>query len=51
MAIKDPENKDYWIVDRDTEVVNLFLAIYGGEKEKSDSCLPERKEILTPTFI
>ena len=50
--IKDPENKDYWIVDKEAaEVVKLIFRLFmeGKNRNQIAVCLKE-KEILTPTF-
>ncbi|WP_343109235.1 recombinase family protein, partial [Streptococcus anginosus] len=50
--IKDPKNKDYWIVDREAaEVVKLIFRLFmeGKNRNQIAVCLKE-KEILTPTF-
>lgn len=51
--IKDPENKDYWIVDKEAaEVVKLIFRLFmEGEKQKSDSCLSERKRDTNPNLL
>ena len=50
--IKDPNNKDYWIVDKEAaEVVKLIFRLFmeGKNRNQIAVCLKE-KEILTPTF-
>lgn len=50
--IKDPENKDYWIVDREAaEVVKLIFRLFMEEKQKSDSRLSERKRNTNPNLL
>ena len=50
--IKDPNNKDYWIVDKEAaKVVKLIFTLFmeGKNRNQIAVCLKER-EILTPTF-
>ncbi|MDI6413982.1 recombinase family protein [Solobacterium moorei] len=50
--IKDPENKDYWIVDREAaEVVKLIFRLFMEGKNRNQIAIYlKEKEILTPTF-
>ena len=50
--IKDPENKDYWIVDREAaEVVKLIFRLFmEGKNRNQIAVYLKEKEILTPTF-
>lgn len=50
--IKDPENKDYWIVDREAaEVVKLIFRLFMEGKNRNQIAIHLKdKEILTPTF-
>ena len=50
--IKDPENKDYWIVDREAaEVVKLIFTLFmEGKNRNQIATYLKDKEILTPTF-
>lgn len=50
--IKDLKNKDYWIVDKEAaEVVKLIFRLFMEEKQKSDSCLSERKRNTNPNLL
>ena len=50
--IKDPENKDYWIVDKEAaEVVKLIFRLFmDGKNRNQIAVYLKDKEILTPTF-
>ncbi len=50
--IKDPENKDYWIVDKEAaEVVKLIFRLFMEGKNRNQIAIHLKdKEILTPTF-
>ena len=50
--IKDPENKDYWIVDKEAaEVVKLIFRLFmEGKNRNQIAVYLKEKEILTPTF-
>ena len=50
--IKDPENKDYWIVDKEAaEVVKLIFKLFmEGKNRNQIAVYLKEKEILTPTF-
>ena len=50
--IKDPENKDYWIVDKEAaEVVKLIFRLFmEGKNRNQIAFYLKEKEILTPTF-
>ena len=50
--IKDPENKDYWIVDKEAaEVVKLIFRLFmDGKNRNQIAVYLKEKEILTPTF-
>ena len=50
--IKDPKNKDYWIVDKEAaEVVNLIFRLFmDGKNRNQIAVYLKDKEILTPTF-
>ena len=50
--IKDPNNKDYWIVDREAaEVVKLIFRLFmEGKNRNQIAVYLKEKEILTPTF-
>ena len=50
--IKDPENKDYWIVDKEaSEIVKLIFTLFmEGKNRNQIAVYLKEKEILTPTF-
>lgn len=50
--IKDPKNKDYWIVDKEAaEVVKLIFTLFmEGKNRNQIAVYLKEKEILTPTF-
>lgn len=50
--IKDPNNKDFWIVDKDScrSRKTHFYALYGGKNRNQIAVYLKEKEILTPTF-
>ena len=50
--IKDPENKDYWIVDKEAaEVVKLIFRLFmEGKNRNQIAVYMKEKEILPPTF-
>ncbi|MEZ7569993.1 recombinase family protein [Streptococcus anginosus] len=50
--IKDPNNKDYWIVDREAaEVVKLIFRLFmEGKNRNQIAVYLKEKEILTPAF-
>ena len=50
--IKDPEDKDYWIVDKEAaEVVKLIFRLFMEGKNRNQIAIYlKEKEILTPTF-
>lgn len=50
--IKDPNNKDYWIVDKEAaEVVKLIFTLFmEGKNRNQIAVYLKEKEILTPTF-
>lgn len=50
--IKDPNNKDYWIVYKEAaEVVKLIFRLFMDEKNRNQIAVYlKEKEILTPTF-
>ena len=50
--IKDPENKDYWIVDKEAaEVVKLIFRLFmEGKNRNQIAVYLKEKEILTPAF-
>ena len=50
--IKDPENKDYWMVDKEAaEVVKLIFTLFmEGKNRNQIAVYLKEKEILTPTF-
>ena len=50
--IKDPENKDYWIADKEAaEVVKLIFRLFmEGKNRNQIAVYLKEKEILTPTF-
>ena len=50
--IKDPENKDYWIVDKEAaKVVKLIFRLFmEGKNRNQIAVYLKEKEILTPTF-
>lgn len=50
--IKDPENKDFWIVDKEAaEVVKLIFTLFmEGKNRNQIAVYLKDKEILTPTF-
>ena len=50
--IKDPNNKDYWIVDKEAaEVVKLIFRLFmDGKNRNQIAVYLKEKEILTPTF-
>ena len=50
--IKDPKNKDYWIVDKEAaEVVKLIFRLFmDGKNRNQIAVYLKEKEILTPTF-
>jgi len=50
--IKDPEDKDYWIVDKEAaEVVKLIFRLFmEGKNRNQIAVYLKEKEILTPTF-
>jgi site-specific recombinase, putative len=51
--IKDPENKDYWIVDKEAaEVVKLIFRLFmEGKNRNQIAVYLKEKEILTQPFI
>ena len=50
--IKDPNNKDFWIVDKEAaEVVKLIFRLFmDGKNRNQIAVYLKEKEILTPTF-
>lgn len=50
--IKDPNNKDFWIVDKEAaEVVKLIFTLFmEGKNRNQIAVYLKEKEILTPTF-
>ena len=50
--IKDPDNKDFWIVDKEAaEVVKLIFTLFmEGKNRNQITVYLKDKEILTPTF-
>ena len=50
--IKDPENKDYWLVDKEaSEIVKLIFTLFmEGKNRNQIAVYLKEKEILTPTF-
>ena len=50
--IKDPKNKDYWIVDKEAaKVVKLIFTLFmEGKNRNQIAVYLKEKEILTPTF-
>lgn len=50
--IKDSNNKDYWIVDKEAaKVVKLIFTLFMEEKPQSDSRLLERKRNTNPNLL